>query len=77
MTVDVEKEAFVSGQFRAGPGYSSDAPQSVMRRARTQLWKTFRGTKMRAGAWRLQDMLSLHVNHDMSASISYFPTLDI
>jgi hypothetical protein len=46
MTADIEKEEFVSGQFRAAPGHPSSS--AIMVRARTQLWKTFCGTKMKA-----------------------------
>ena len=46
MTADIEEEEFVSGQSRAGP---AQQPSAVMRRARTHLWNTFSGTKMRAG----------------------------
>jgi fucokinase len=46
MTTDIEKEEFVvSGQSRAGP---AQQPSAVMRRARTLLWNTFSGTKMKA-----------------------------
>ncbi|CAI7999674.1 L-fucose kinase [Geodia barretti] len=45
MTADIEEEEFVSGQSRAGPAQQSSA---IMRRARTHLWNTFSGTKMRA-----------------------------
>ena len=48
MTVDVEREEFVSGQFRTVPSHSVSS--AVMRRARTHLWNVFHGTKMKAGS---------------------------
>lgn len=50
MTADIEKDDYVSGQFRTSSGPSGPPSSSaVMNRARTQLWKTFHGTKIKAG----------------------------
>ena len=56
MTADIEKEEFVSGQFRAAPGHPGSS--AIMLRARTQLWKTFCGTKMKAGVSRFMQIIA-------------------